>query len=708
MKLSKQVIGISVIILIGCIVCLYSIFYEPEQNIKPEVKPSLVESPSTAWNPTTQGDTNLEKIQVLPSSEEENECDSFYEMKYSNVWKTVSGRVMDVSGQSIEGAKIYALQSKLDYIPPPPAKEFMEKAILATKTSHIGDFELNVKLKERYYLLIESEQYIPVTMVARPGDRLLVVLEKFECNCEGQIYDAVTKLPVEGAIVEIEYKTFGQKGELLSKVDEEGKFYFSRVPTYVDKMEIKGSKYQSIIIRNWPSKKLTGREWQLMPIEEKEVILICVSKEDGTPLKQITYNNNTIFSDLMGKYRINVGDYCRRNIPKVTVEEKIMIDAAGFCSAIVDVSDINGSKINRIEMTPSVDCRGRIVDKEGNGLEGVRIDIAFDERATPMERIGRVVFEPTWTDEEGMFVGYKVPLGEHLLLRMSRKGDNEQVVRNVIINDRHAPYVGDIVYKDLGVLLGEVVDEEGCWLPSVWVMAIRKNGTILRDMTDENGQFRIETNEVTKLHLSKSGYFNITDESDIVIPEEGVINKKFVMKSAAEISGEVVDSNGNCTPGSVVIVCNDDDLKSPVKTSRADEKGKFIIRGFEQGKKYFLKAFRRSVPKSYSIGEGDCFIGGTTGNTLTVSDMGYIIGEIRKLDGELVNNEEVVVLYRNRDKTVKWKGRGFYSGYYSLVVEPGNWEIKAEAARLVSNEIIKLQLIPEQWIEGHIVMRRNE
>jgi|GEM_PF-3276552 len=587
----------------------------------------------------------------------------------------ITGLVFDASGTPLDGVDIGVAISSLNTKPPPPIDCFV--ASFSSITNEIGLFSLSIYPHKRYYIAACKNNYLPVIVTATPEESLNILLKECSFNLEGKVIDEITGLPLENASVTIRYFSSGQKMVRLTHTDKEGAFFLDDSPDLLYTFRITKSGYDDKHLKRIPLSQMP-KIIKLTPLETTDINIICKDISRSTVLQIVTINGELSYADSHQQHNIKL--FCSPDSNELidpNFDSKIQITAESYCNHTIRYADLlTGEPFYEVDLTPAATCVGRIVDQNKSPLEDIKIEALLNNDRTLFvfnKNLVKITIAGTESDNNGFFTMNDIPVRQKFRLKLSKNNYPPQIdpiEREVDFEGKLN--IGDIVFKNVGTLVGTILDRNSRSIPGEWIMVKRPDKSYFRTISNEFGKYRIPIDRFNHLCVDKEGY-QIFNQSKRVFIEPGQeITNNIVLEESGKIEGCVVDSDGQAVPGAYFIV--DSEMIGSSKMV-ADQFGRFRISGFRNDIDYGIHALRNHPLDINIFAQHEKrFRAGDDNIVLEVISAGVVIGEILSSDGKAINGNKRV--YVSRLESSSSAGFKFKNKMYSILLEAGSWQLK--------------------------------
>jgi hypothetical protein len=224
----------------------------------------------------------------------------------------------------------------------------------------------------------------------------------------------------------------------------------------------------------------------------------------------------------------------------------------------------------------------------------------------------------------------------------------------------------DFELEATAVVVGRVTNSAGEAIPRGRVMAKRtgKNAsvpvTVGSAMSDDTGAFRItnlEAGKETWLVVMHSDYLDAESSIFDIAPGQQTEAGELVLNLGGTVAGEVVDASGSPVAGAMVAIREEGDTEfSLTKTTSADQRGRFVLKGLSAGTidlEVKSTRFLHTVEENVVVHEGQL----TTDLRIVLHAGSVLGGKVVDVDGNEIPNaivrarEVVAGLSEHRQET---------------------------------------------------------
>jgi hypothetical protein len=274
-------------------------------------------------------------------------------------------------------------------------------------------------------------------------------------------------------------------------------------------------------------------------------------------------------------------------------EVRLSARAAGYREIQGKIASRAGTRIllRRGGDTGQATLEGRVVDPEGNPLQGVSIRTL---NASGPEG-------ETLTGPEGEFTVDGLPSGAPVTLRASHRGYAPSTLPGIIVP---SPEPLKIILRPSLRITGRVVDESGEPVAGASVLLSEETAIQLTTggQSDAQGRFALEDLKPGKLRLAAlaPGFLRTDMDGLTLEPGGGVENLEVALRRGATIEGRVLAPDGSPAPGAKVALVLEGRGSAFGMAGRpeavADEEGQYRLEGVAEGPHAVTAAKGGSLP----------------------------------------------------------------------------------------------------------------
>jgi hypothetical protein len=546
----------------------------------------------------------------------------------------------------------------------------LNKYSVCVNSNNKGVFSVNVKSDFRYFILVRKDGYVPSTLFATAGDHREVIMCRSNNKLMGRVTDVADNSPIKNADIIIEYSMGHFRTSKKVVTDNNGIYQVNNIPNVIERLVCNCTNYDKLILSSLPIEYLNNTDVKLMPSKTKRIKLMLYDSLKDTLISEAKINDkkSIMNNDNVHDILVNKND------------DNIFVSAENYCKISIINDVLKENEVYRINLNPSTNCYGYVIDTNNNPIKGVFVEAYFNIGdnipAFKNENIETISYS------DGCFYLNNLPIIKNINIKLKKDNEIEHIYNNITILEKNN-YLGIFKYGyDCG-LVGKITDKNGMPISGAWIMAQSPNGTYIRDLSDGNGNYKLMINCFNKLHVSKCGYFDYNEiykqGNEITILPGQVLKKNIKLINSDYISGEVRDHNGLKVLGAKLLVYSDGKSLGKMGTLMTNSNGKFVIYGLEYGKKYYIKAFKDIIPSECIFKSDDLYYGGDKKINIILSETGIICGKVVNIDEKIVKNKNTKVYIGKSNKFDEKKAECQYSksGYFSFVLEPDIYSIFA-------------------------------
>lgn len=479
---------------------------------------------------------------------------------------TISGRVVDSSGQPIQGAALIAVPEGEKKLPKP----LVNQDVVTAKSGEDGHYTIASLSAGNYTVNARVEQYGPGEAAhTAAGSQHVDFTLPAGGGLSGTVRDKSSGKPVPGAGVSIE----AEQGRLLeeltefpgvgsrkfgSKTDDSGFYKESSLDTGIYRLNVTAEGYTAasrsdVVVR--AGEETTGIDFSLTPNPR---IRGTVTLEGGEPAggavlllnKATGFGQPTIIGGAFNRADAIADARGRYEIIKGKAGEKYAVQASfpGYVSALSQSFQLVPGKeqqdVNFV-LKRGLSLSGKVVDEKQNPIPGAKVSAREEgggrfvmdfSQNVPVRKGNEVAL----TDDEGAFVLEGLEAGIYEI-KASAKGYSQGEV--------HVRNSSDIVPEPLKIVLkaglaisGRVGDSSGNPLQGVKVRASARGeaGYVSGSAeTDEDGRYEIVSLSPGsyKVKARLRGYAE-NETGDVSPPAKDI---DFTLSDAGSIAGRVVE-----------------------------------------------------------------------------------------------------------------------------------------------------------------------
>ncbi|MCH9648037.1 MAG: carboxypeptidase-like regulatory domain-containing protein [Deltaproteobacteria bacterium] len=481
-----------------------------------------------------------------------------------------------------------------------------------SRTDARGAWRLSIGKDEKLIFGVDAQGYLPlnVPVVGRPGDRPSIELSRsasLEIAVRGT--DGSPVLGVEAELrhlSQVQARTGDRLPSVRTWVDPVGGRAVARKLVPSEPYEIVvGAPGFAPVTRPWsppasggttsldlilePANRLRGRVTSASgePLGQVEVVLVAAS---GFALRrQVAVGARLRAPALATASTAADGTFEIGDLPRGPVD--LIARRKGFSptsrSGIRFPQKGRQTDLGTLTLGPTLHLQGRVVDSEGQGVEGAEI---FLTHRAEIPGAGGKEFSSggghplTTTDVEGAFTLRDIQPDRPINLQIHRAGFVPKKLEGVLASQESSLVV---TLSSGGSIEGAVLDSEGRPLPGAFVAVELKDGLSaglsaslyldgLATTTDAAGKFRLQGIPPGDLDLQvrANGYRPETQKVDQLGAGQ-VRELTFRLEEGVLLEGLVVTHKGDPAGGSTV--------RAGGHQTRADEAGKFSLGGLAPG-----------------------------------------------------------------------------------------------------------------------------
>ena len=266
------------------------------------------------------------------------------------------------------------------------------------------------------------------------------------------------------------------------------------------------------------------------------------------------------------------------------MQYRLTVDKAGFAPAsrLVEAASARSAAPTEVVLRKSRVLAGRIVDEEGRPVAGADVWVRGPGLRTSV-RSGR----------DGEFAFLDLLAGMYGLAAWRQDFAPVVVVQLEIPEEEARVDLGTLTLRKAVLLEGRIVDSQGSPVEGVQVVSTALAGTLpdgkgqenpASGITDSEGLFRLrglQPGERVTLYVQHSEYLPLT----LTLRATGERLPEIVLRRGAEISGRVVDGQGEPVHGAVVRLLREAGPGQPGgESASTDASGRFHLKSVEPGR----------------------------------------------------------------------------------------------------------------------------
>ena len=438
----------------------------------------------------------------------------------------VTGRVVDVRGNPIRGAKV---ELRTDWHDP---------AAVVVRTDVEGRFSATPRSLGDVMVVADADPYVGhARLDVRPGaDLEIVLMPGVKLTC--RVVDATTRRAVAGAEVSLDHdRMYHATRSYLANA--EGVVTLTS-PRNVHDLRVTATGYHGWSTSPLSADLLGGEvEVALLPDRSRHAFVRVVD-EHGEPIDDVRFLGQPA-SPEDGAFRVSLDAQGETRVAAPGFVEMTLRLDDGVATSPTDPRSVMLSRPVRVE--------GAVVDADGVGVPGVLVDARYDADRE-MRPVGGSVVR-TFTGEGGRFQLEALLGGRPSSIAFYAPGCRVSSIELVPEGDVHRLDAVTIPSSRLRTVSGVVTDERGAPVDRAMVTVLG-SGRMTR--TDVDGRFDLPGRARTTLHVVADGFAPLTRSLDRRRSSTEDIRAvvELVLRRGATIAGVVLAEGGAPIPGAIV------------------------------------------------------------------------------------------------------------------------------------------------------------